>query len=111
FGVVDRSDIDVYVFTVPNPSQGLNAAGVDTVHGSASSLNLNLPPGDYYLAVVDSAGVPTRYGLCIAMGITCTVPPAPPASLVATREASLLRPLAAYLPRPRRDARTFPRRP
>jgi hypothetical protein len=111
FGSVDRSDIDVYVFTVPNSSQGLNLAGLDTLRGSASSLNLTLFPGDYYLAVVDSAGVPTRYGLCVAIGSSCTVPPPPAASFVAMREASLLRPLAPYLPRLRRDAPTVTRRP
>ena len=110
FGIVDRSDIDLYVFTVPSSNQGLNLAGIDTLRGSASSLNLTLWPGDYYLAVVDSAGVPTRYGLCLAIGSSCTVPPPPPASLVATREAGLLRPLAPYLPRPRRDVLTGPRR-
>jgi hypothetical protein len=109
-GVVDRSDIDVYVLTVPSATQGLSLAGLDTARGSASSLNLTLAPGDYYLAVVDSAGVPTRYGLCVAIGTSCTVPPAPPASFVATREASLMRALAPYLPRPRRDVRTVPRR-
>jgi hypothetical protein len=111
FGPVDRSDIDVYVFTVPSSNQGLNLAGLDTLRGSANSLNLTLWPGDYYLAVVDSAGVPTRYGLCVAIGSSCTVPPAPAASFVATREASLLRPLAPYLPRSRRDVPTVTRRP
>jgi hypothetical protein len=111
FGIVDRSDIDLYVLTVPTPTQGLNLAGLDTARGSANSLNLLLSPGDYYLAVVDSAGMPTRYGLCVAVGTSCTVPPAPPASFVATREAKLIRPLAPYLARPRRDVRTFPGRP
>jgi hypothetical protein len=110
FGPVDRSDIDLYVLTVPTATQGLSLAGLDTARGSASSVNLTLAPGDYYLAVVDSAGVPTRYGLCVALGTSCTVPAAPPASFVATREAGLLRPLAPYLPRPPRDVRTAPRR-
>jgi hypothetical protein len=111
FGLVDRSDIDVYVLTVPSPTQGLSLAGLDTVRGSASSLNLFLSPGDYYLAVVDSAGVATRYSLCLALGTSCTPPPAPKPELVATREANLLRRLAPYLPRPRGDARALPGRP
>jgi hypothetical protein len=110
FGPVDRSDIDLYVLTVPTPTQGLSLVGLDTLRGSASSLNLTLAPGDYYLAVVDSAGVPTRYGLCMAIGVSCALPAAPATSFAATREAGLLRPLAPYLPRPRRDVRPFPGR-
>ena len=74
FSAIDRSDIDVYVLTVPNGTQGLAVAGQDVSHGSASSLNLLLAPGDYYVAVVDSAGVATRYSLCMAIGTTCALP-------------------------------------
>jgi hypothetical protein len=110
FAGIDRSDIDVYVLTVPSLSQGLSLAGRDVARGSASSLDLLLAPGDYYVAVVDSAGVPTRYSLCIAIGATCTPPPAAAPSLVAAREAALLRPLAPYLARPRREARAIQER-
>jgi hypothetical protein len=110
FAGIDRSDIDVYVLTVPSPSQGLSLAGQDVSRGSASSLDLLLTPGDYYVAVVDSAGVPTRYSLCIAIGSTCTPPPPVTPSLAAAREAAVLRPLAPYLARPRRDARVVPER-
>jgi hypothetical protein len=41
-----------------------------------------LDPGDYYLLVSDSAGVPTRYALCMALGATCTLPPPPTAASV-----------------------------
>jgi hypothetical protein len=105
FAAIDRSDVDVYVLAVPSPTQGLTLAGADIARGSASSLNLVLTPGDYYVAVVDSAGVATRYSLCIAIGSTCTLPAPPTPSFVATREANVLRPLAPYLARPRRDAR------
>jgi hypothetical protein len=105
FLAIDRSDIDVYVLTVPSPTQGLTLAGRDVARGSSSALDLVLAPGDYYVAVVDSAGVPTRYSLCMALGATCTPPPAVAPSLVAAREAKVLQPLAPYLARPRRDAR------
>ena len=110
FAAIDRSDIDVYVLTVPSPTQGMTVAGSDVAHGSGNALNLVLAPGDYYVAVVDSAGVPTRYSLCMAIGATCTLPAPLTPSLIAAREASLLRPIAPYLARPRRDARVTPER-
>jgi hypothetical protein len=110
FAAIDRSDVDVYVLAVPSPTQGLTLAGADIARGSASSLNLLLTPGDYYVAVVDSAGVATRYSLCMAIGATCTLPAAVSPSVVAAREANVLRPLAPYLARPRRDGRVAPER-
>lgn len=110
FAAIDRSDVDIYVLTVPSPAQGLTLAGSHVARGSASTLNLVLNPGDYYVAVVDSAGVATRYSLCIAIGTSCTLPVAVTPSLVAAREAALLRPLAPYLARPRRDAGVVPER-
>jgi hypothetical protein len=111
FATIDRSDIDVYVLTVPSPAQGMTVAGSDLAHGSGTALNLVLAPGDYYVAVVDSAGVPTRYSLCMAIGATCSLPAPVTPSLTATREASLLRPIAPYLARPRREPRaTTPER-
>jgi hypothetical protein len=104
FATIDRSDIDVYVLTVPTPAQGLTLAGRDVSRGSTSSLDLLLNPGDYYVAVVDSAGVPTQYSLCITIGATCTPPPPVTPSPLAFREAALLRPLAPYFARPRGDA-------
>lgn len=110
FTTVDRSDVDVYVHAVPSPTQGLSLAGSDLTHGSNSTLNLVLSPGDYYVAVVDSAGVPTRYALCMAIGSTCTPPSPTTPTLSATREASLLRPIAPYLAAQRRDTRLAPER-
>ena len=76
----DRSDIDVYVLRVPDGSSGLDVMGGSDAPGSSSSTTLLLSPGDYYVAVVDSAGVPTHYGICIAMGSSCTLPTAPAAA-------------------------------
>jgi hypothetical protein len=81
----DRTDIDTYVLRVPVDSRGLQLVGGDAANGSASSATIVLEAGDYYLAVVDSAGVPTHYGLCIAAGTTCALPapPPPPAATAA----------------------------
>ena len=75
---VDRSDVDAYILRVPIDARGLQVVGGDANTGSASSVSAILEPGDYYLAVVDSAGVPTHYGACIAIGATCTLPASPP---------------------------------
>jgi hypothetical protein len=48
--------------------------------------------------------------MCMAIGTTCALPSAVTPSLVAAREASLMRPIAPYLARPRRDARVTPER-
>lgn len=77
FGAADATNIDTYVMRVPVDARGLERLGGDAGSGSASSATMLLDPGDYYLAVVDSAGVPSHYGVCIAAGPTCTLP-APP---------------------------------
>jgi hypothetical protein len=101
FGKPDRTDIDTYVLRVPIDARGLEAVGGDAGPGSASSATMLLEPGDYYLAVVDSAGVPTHYGVCIAIGATCTLPAAPP--LPAASVAGLaLPPMTFALPAPTR---------
>ena len=93
FALPDTSDIDIYVFTVPNSatSTGLTRVGVDTSPSSTGNLTLTLNSGpgpnipSYYVAIVDFAGVPTRYSLCIARATTCTpiFPAPPPAALTA----------------------------
>jgi hypothetical protein len=87
FGKPDRTDIDTYVLRVPVDSRGLESVGGDAGTGSTSSSTMLLGSGDYYLAVVDSAGVPTHYGVCIAAGSSCTLPSAPivPAASVSSR--------------------------
>ena len=80
FGNPDRTNINTYVLRVPVDARGLEAVGSDAGSGSTSSATMILDPGDYYLAVVDAAGVPTHYGVCIAAGAICT-PPGPPAPL------------------------------
>ena len=75
-GPVDPSDIDLYVMRA---SDFGFMAGSSTV-GSDETITVNLPAGDYYLAVVDVAMQPTRYSVCIVKGAACA-PPAAPARL------------------------------
>ncbi|MFN2400219.1 MAG: Ig-like domain-containing protein [Gemmatimonadaceae bacterium] len=77
FPGVDRSDIDLYLLTVPGGSTGLVEKARDVNRGSTSAISRLLNPGDYYLVVADSAGFATHYGLCIVAGSDCTLPPAP----------------------------------
>lgn len=110
FGAIDRSDIDLHVLAVPTATRGLDRLADDSSAGSNAAITVTLDPGDYYLAVTDRAGVPTRYALCIGAGTSCALPvepPPPPAPSVApASEAS--RAAGAFLraARPRRtDAR------
>jgi len=93
----DTSDIDLYVMTVPNSGTGtgLNIVGADTAAGSFADVSVTAPASpansSYYIAVIDFAGVPTRYSLCFQRASipgACTPIPAPPApapSLAAAR--------------------------
>jgi hypothetical protein len=107
FGKPDRTDIDTYVLRVPVDARGLEAVGGDAGTGSSSAATMLLDPGDYYLAVVDSAGVPTHYGVCIAVGPTCTLPsaPTPPAAATAGR---VLPEVVFPEPMPARKTRSSP---
>jgi hypothetical protein len=108
---LDSSAIDVYVLTTD--TLGLLGKAVATVPGARDSLTLSLAAADYYLVVVDFAGVPTRYALCIVGAALLPVPhcdpataapaaplPAPGLPTVATRPplGAVSRPRAA--PRP-----------
>jgi hypothetical protein len=80
----DTSDIDVYVLNVPNPSTGqtLSVVAFDTSAGSTSDITTLLNAGNsYYIAVVDFAGVATRYSLCMARGLAPVCTPIPSASV------------------------------
>lgn len=78
FGASDSSDVNISVGAIPfaefdEPPGWLGTA--DT-RGSSERLTLELAPGDYYLLVEDGVGVPTRYSLCIGLGVDCSFPPA-----------------------------------
>jgi hypothetical protein len=101
----DSSDIDVYV---------LNASGTPGVlassqaAGSSEYLAMHLAAGFYYVVVVDYAGVPTRYSMCMRQSgllTTCGLIPAPPAgaprpkrSRLAPRAAPRFSPLQSRWP-------------
>jgi hypothetical protein len=79
--VRDTSDIDLYLLTTPDPATGvgLNLVALDTAKGPVSDIIAALPGGaSYYVAVVDFAGVPTPYSLCITRGLTCAFIPSAP---------------------------------
>jgi hypothetical protein len=99
---IDRTDIDLYLLTVPDGSHGLDPVARDVAHGSTGAITQLLDPGDYYLVVADSAGIATPYSLCIAAAASCTPPPAaassgPVAALPAT--ASMLTGLSSSFAR------------
>src|SRR6266516_1104308 len=73
FFFTDPSDIDLYVFRQSTRALVASAQAA----GSSEKLMLNnatLPAGDYYLLVVDRAGVATRYSVCIIRATACTPP-------------------------------------
>jgi len=73
FFFTDPSDIDLYVFRQSTRALVASAQAA----GSNEKLMLNnatLPAGDYYLLVVDRAGVATRYSVCIIRATACTPP-------------------------------------
>ncbi|HJS42300.1 MAG TPA: hypothetical protein VJ755_02435 [Gemmatimonadales bacterium] len=80
--VGDRSDVDLYVLDTNFVFWG---AANDV--GSFDILRLALPSGEYYLAVVDYSGEPTRYSLCISVRFGCIPPfaPAPPTAAARPR--------------------------
>ena len=61
----DSSDLDIYVLSVPGSTGNLTVVDSSVNSGSTENLTMNLAAGAYYLAVVDFAGVPERYSLCI----------------------------------------------
>jgi hypothetical protein len=44
--------------------------------GAEQTIAHEMSPGDYWIVVADEAGVPTRYGLCVALGTVCSLPTA-----------------------------------
>ena len=62
-----RSDIDLYVLTVPDSASAttLTEVGSSVNAGSTEDLMIDLAAGSYYLAVIDYAGVAMRYSMCI----------------------------------------------
>jgi len=57
----DNSDIDVYILSLSG-SQLFSS----TASGSTEDLTVNLPAGLYYVVIVDYAGQPTYYSMCLS---------------------------------------------
>ena len=98
FAATDTSDIDLYVLNVPAPGDTImTAVATAATAGSTVDMTLTLAPKDYYAVVVDFAGEPTRYSICIGLSPllspACqTLPAAPPVGLgSAASQASVLR--------------------
>lgn len=72
--VAGAGDIDLYVIAIPVAGSPLDIKGSSRSDGSNESLTLILDPGQYYMVVTDFAGSPTRYGLCAAVGLSCSTP-------------------------------------
>ena len=66
----DSSDIDVYLLHDNGPGMAPDSLGgiakAGSTNDSTFGLVLGLPAGDYYAVVVDFAGVPTPYVICIS---------------------------------------------
>jgi hypothetical protein len=76
---LDSSLIDFYVLTTD--TLGMLGKAIAPVPGAKDTLNLSLAAADYYLVVVDFAGVPTRYALCIVGAGVLPVPHCDPATV------------------------------
>ena len=74
---VNPSDIVLYVTNVPTTVVPLSVLKSALAGGTSKSLTVSLNPGDYYLVVHDSVGVPARYTVCMAVGVTCVLPALP----------------------------------
>ncbi len=92
--VADSSDIDLYVLNIPAPGDTLMTGIGFAKAGSTVDSTLTLTAGkDYYAVVVDFAGVPTRYTICMAL--VAIFPPSPncntlpPASVAAPSPAQV----------------------
>ncbi|MGH7645638.1 MAG: Ig-like domain-containing protein [Gemmatimonadales bacterium] len=65
-------DLNVYLTQVPDPGNSVIGFAADTVSGPNADMTMFLIKGiHYYVVIVDYAGVPTRYALCIGPPATC----------------------------------------
>jgi hypothetical protein len=107
---LDSSAIDFYVLTTD--TLGVLGKAIATVPGARDSLTLGLATGDYYLVVVDFAGVPTRYALCIVQSTfphcdpatTGPVAPLTPTGILTTATPPPLGPAPRSRAAPRRSS-------
>lgn len=101
-GLIDRSDLDLYVVRSATASSFSYLAQVSSP-GSRDSTRLLLTTGDYYLAVFDYAGEASRYSLCISVRVACL--PVVPVTEAEVTEAAV-RTAARGADRKRTDGRS-----
>jgi hypothetical protein len=79
FGAADSSDLNLSLYRVVDFLEGTDSVlAASDQPGSTEALVSELTPGEeYYLLVLDGAGVATRYALCIDEGAVCALPPSP----------------------------------
>lgn len=76
FGAADSSNLNISLYRAIDFIEGLDAPLAQSDQpGSSEAVTSELIPGqEYYLLVLDGAGVPTRYSLCMGEGASCTFP-------------------------------------
>jgi len=96
-------DLDLYVLKIPQPGDTVvQLLAADTAASSDANLTLSLATADYYLAVVDFAGTPTTYEVCVGTvpllggGFCNTAFPAPPAASSRTNPSRVKRRTAPF---------------
>ncbi len=89
-GGVDPSDIDLYVFDANG-----SFLGSSTAIGSNEAVTVRAFPGEYYALIVDVAGQPTVYSMCVGKGTVCTPPGLAPPARVTAKPHTWVRPGAA----------------
>ena len=87
----DYTDLGLFLLTTGPTVQVLAAA--QKRDDSEEELNLPVPPGDYYVLVMDQGGASARYGICMAIGSICAVPAVAPVPAIPAVRSELDRAL------------------
>ena len=69
----EDADLDIYILKDDLPT-GLPLAGLSNIGGKSDEVAVSLVPGDYFVVVVDFAGVPTNYTLTTVTALTVLDP-------------------------------------
>lgn len=72
---VEDADLDLYLLRDERPDS-LPVVGFSAIGGQSDEVSAFLDPGDYFLVVVDFAGIPTSYSLASASGVVPVTRPA-----------------------------------